>query len=101
MSGEFYIYLIIMVLTTYCIRVLPFTIFRKKIENRFFKSFLAYVPYAVLAAMTFPSIIYSTDSYLSAVAGFLVAIMLSVFERGLVTVAICASLVVYFVEIIL
>ena len=50
----------IMAVVTYIIRVLPLAIFKKKIQNRFIRSFLAYVPYAVLAAMTFPAILFST-----------------------------------------
>ena len=48
----------IMALVTYIPRMLPLAIFRKKIKSRFIRSFLAYVPYAVLAAMTFPEILF-------------------------------------------
>ena len=80
----------LMAAVTYLLRMLPLTVFRKKIENRFFRSFLAYVPYAVLAAMTIPDIFFSTGSLLTAVAGLAVAILLALFDRGLLTVAVGA-----------
>ena len=76
-----------MALTTYFIRMLPMAIFRKKIENRWIKSFLYYVPYVVLSAMTFPAIFTSTGSILGASVGCVVAIMLAYFNKGLLTVA--------------
>ena len=91
----------IMALVTYIPRMLPLAIFRKKIKSRFIRSFLAYVPYAVLAAMTFPDILYSTSNVISAVAGLLVALVLSYFGRGLLTVALSSTAVVFVVEQIL
>ena len=91
----------IMALVTYIPRMLPLAIFRKKIKSRFIRSFLAYVPYAVLAAMTFPEILYSTSHVISAVAGLLVALVLSYFGRGLLTVALSSTAVVFVVEQIL
>ena len=89
----------IMAGTTYLIRVLPMVIFRKKIENPFIKSFLNYVPYAVLAAMTFPGILSSTGSTVSAAIGCAAAIVLAYFGRSLLTVAIGASAVVFVVQL--
>ena len=91
----------IMALVTYIPRMLPLAIFRKKIKSRFIRSFLAYVPYAVLAAMTFPEILYSTSNVISAVAGLLVALVLSYFGRGVLTVALSSTAVVFVVEQIL
>ena len=91
----------IMALVTYIPRMLPLAIFRKKIKSRFIRSFLAYVPYAVLAAMTFPEILYSTSNVISAVAGLLVALVLSYFGRGLLTVALSSTAVFFVVEQIL
>ena len=91
----------IMALVTYIPRMLPLAIFRKKIKSRFIRSFLAYVPYAVLAAMTFPEILYSTSNVISAVAGLLVALVLSYFGRGLLTVALSSTAVVFVVDQIL
>lgn len=59
---DFFIYLFIMAGVTYLIRALPLVIFKGKITNRFVQSFLYYVPYAVLGAMTFPSILFSTGN---------------------------------------
>lgn len=94
------IYLAVMAGVTYLVRMLPLVIFRKKIENRFIKSFLYYIPYAVLAAMTFPAVFYSTGGIWSALAGLAVALLLAFFEKGLVTVALLSSLAVFIVELI-
>ena len=91
----------VMALVTYLIRVLPMLLFRKKIENALFQSFLAYVPYAVLAAMTFPDIFTSTSSIYSAIAGCLAALFLASKKRGLMVVALGAVICVYLVEIFL
>ncbi len=85
----------VMALTTYVIRMLPMAIFRKKITNVRVRSFLYYVPYAVLAAMTFPAIFSSTGTTASAVAGCAAAILLAYFKRGLLTVAVGAAAVVF------
>lgn len=75
---------------TYLIRMLPFTLFRKKIKSKFFKSVLYYIPYAVLSAMTFPAIFYSTDSVVSAAVGTVIAVVLAYFKVPLVVVALAA-----------
>ena len=49
---NFLVYLIVMATVTYLVRMLPLAFFRKKIRSRFVRSFLYYVPYAVLTAMT-------------------------------------------------
>lgn len=82
---------ILMALVTYALRVSPLVLFRKKIENKTLQSFLHYVPYTVLAAMTFPAIFSSTDSSVASVAGCFVGILLAYFKRGLVTVAVGAA----------
>lgn len=83
--------IIIMALMTYLIRVLPMVVFRKKIENNRIKSFLYYIPYTVLAAMTFPAIFSSTDSSLGALAGCVAAVLLAYFKKGLLVVALGAA----------
>lgn len=95
------IHIAIMAGVTYLIRMLPMVLFRKKIENNFVKSFLFYVPYAVLGAMTFPAIFYSTSSLYSAIAGTIVAVVMAFKEKSLLTVALTACLTVYVVEWIL
>ena len=88
---EFFAYLAVMALVTYFIRMVPYVAFRKKITNKFISSFLYYIPYAVLGAMTFPAIFFSTASLIPAVCGCITALVLAWFEKGLLTVAVCAS----------
>lgn len=85
------IYLVTMALVTYLIRAVPFTLFRKKITSRFVRSFLAYIPYAVLTAMTIPAIFYSTGDMLTAVVGTVVALVLAYFNCPLIVVAMAAA----------
>ncbi len=91
----------VMALVTYLPRMLPLALFRKPIRSRFIRSFLSYVPYAVLAAMTFPAVFQSTSSYLSALVGLLVALVFAYLEKGLLTVALSATAAVLIVEQIL
>ncbi len=95
-----YLYILVMALTTYLIRALPLTVFRGKIKNRFVRSFLAYVPCACLAAMTFPAILFATDSLISGAIGLAVAIGLAFWGKSLVTVAACSCAAVYLVELV-
>lgn len=85
------VYMVVMAGVTYLIRMLPFTLMRKKIKSRFFRSFLYYVPYAVLSAMTFPSIFYSTGNIASAVVGTAVALILAYRKKPLIVVALLAA----------
>ena len=87
--------IVIMAIVTYIPRVLPLTIFNQKINSIFIKSFLSYIPYAVLGAMTFPSIFYSTENITYSIVGTLVAIVLAYFEKDLLTVAVSSVLVIY------
>ena len=96
-----YVYILTMALTTYLIRVLPLTIFRKPIRSRFLRSFFHYVPYACLTAMTFPAILSSTASILSGAAALLVAILLAYRGKSLIVVAVSSSAAVLIVELIL
>ncbi len=95
MKPEYLLYIFVMALTTYLVRMIPFTLFRKKITSRFAKSFFYYIPYAVLAAMTVPAIFYSTGSVLSAVLGLLVAVVLAFFGKPLIVVAIAACVTAF------
>ena len=97
----FFVYLLVMAGVTYLIRMLPLVLCRKKIENRFIRSFLYYIPYAVLSAMTIPAIFYSTGYLLSAILGLACAVILSLFEKKLLTVAIGACGTVFVVEYIM
>ena len=86
---------------TYLIRMLPLVIFKKKITNRFFRSFLFYIPYTVLAAMTFPAILGATETPVSAAAGLAVALVTAYFELGLLPVALLSCLSVFLLELFL
>lgn len=100
-AENIFIYIAVMALVTYLIRMLPLVIFRKKIENRFIRSFLYYIPYAVLAAMIFPAVFSSTGSVWSAVAGLIVALLLAFFEKGLLTVALSSCVAVFVIEFLI
>ncbi len=91
----------VMALVTYLVRMIPLAAFRKKITSKFLMNFLYYVPYAVLTAMTIPAVFYSSDRIISAVAGFAVAVVLAFFERGLLTVAVCACAGVFLTELVM
>ena len=78
----FFEYLAVMAGVTYAIRVIPLVLCKKKIKNVFIKSFLYYIPYAVLGAMTFPAIFYSTGNFATACAGCLVAFLLAWREQS-------------------
>lgn len=95
---KFLPYLAVMAGVTYLIRVIPFVLINKKIENRFINSFLYYIPYTVLAAMTFPAILYATGSMLSAAAGLFTSIFIAYKGKGLLTVAVGACFAVFAVE---
>lgn len=96
-----YLYIGVMALVTYLIRVIPLTVFRKKIENRYIRSFLYYVPYTCLTAMTFPAILYATESIISAFAGVVAAAVFAFRDKSLVMVAAAACLAVFVTEQIL
>ncbi|MBR6622926.1 MAG: AzlD domain-containing protein [Ruminococcus sp.] len=85
------IYIFVMAGVTYLIRMIPFAFFRKKIKSKFFRSFLYYIPYAVLSAMTIPAIFYSTGSVITSVAGTVVAVVLAYLDLPLIVVALAAS----------
>ncbi len=88
------LYLALMVLTVYVIRVLPFTLIRKPIQNRFIRSFLYYVPYVTLAVMTFPAILNATASPIAGVIALLAGIVAAYHGAGLLPVAaVCCGLV--------
>ena len=92
--ADYFPYLIVMAGVTYLIRMLPLTVFRREIHSVFVKSVLHYVPYAVLGAMTFPDVLYSTGSLWTALAGLIVEVIMAWRGRSLLTVAIGACLTV-------
>ncbi|MDY3993840.1 AzlD domain-containing protein [Evtepia sp.] len=96
-----YIYIAIVALVTYLIRVLPLTLIRREIKNRFIRSFLYYVPYVTLAVMTFPAIVHATDSIWSGVAALVVGVLVAWFSGNLFLVALSACGVVFLVELLI
>ncbi len=98
---NFFLYLLVMAGVTYLVRMLPMVLFRRKIENRYIRSFLYYMPYSVLSVMTVPAIFYSTGHIVSAALGFLVAVLLALKRRSLITVAALAALTVLIAEILI
>ena len=101
MSGNIYLSILAAFITSYVIRVLPLTLIRKPIKNRFIQSFLYYVPYVTLAVMTFPAIIESTQSQISGIIALVVGIILSYFGAGLFPVACASCAVVFIAELFL
>lgn len=101
MSREVYFItaIVIMALVTYIPRVLPLTLFNKPIKSKFIRSFLYYVPYAVLAGLTFPAIFYCTSNPIAAVVGTVIALVLAYLEQSLVVVAAAAVLGIFIVNL--
>ena len=96
-----YIYILVMAATTFAIRVIPLTLIRKKIENRFLRSFLYYVPYVTLAVMTFPAIIESTQSEIAGIAALVIGIITAWMGVSMFKVAICCCVLVFVLELFL
>ncbi|MGN0305220.1 MAG: AzlD domain-containing protein [Lachnospiraceae bacterium] len=101
MKNNVYVYIIIMAITTYLIRVLPLTLIRKEISNTTIRSFLYYVPYVTLAVMTFPAILEATQTPVSAGAALLVALGLAWKGKSLFQVAVFSCIVVFVLELFL
>ena len=101
MFPDYWPYVIVMALVTYFVRVVPLTLMRKEITNEFILSFLYYVPYACLAAMVFPSILSSTDYFISGAVGLVTALFMAYEEKSLITVALTACGAVFICERIL
>ena len=93
-----YIYILVMAVTTYLVRALPLTLFKKPIRSRFVRSFLHYVPVACLTAMTFPAILYGTEHMVSGAAALIAAVVLSLMNKSLIVVAASSCAAVFIVE---
>ena len=96
-----YLYIFIMAMTTYLMRLLPLTLIRGRIKSPFTQSFLYYVPYVTLSILIFPSILQSTESFFSALAGMVVSIFAAYKGKDLVTVSVLACITVFIVELVL
>lgn len=101
MKTKIYLYILVMAGVTYLIRVLPLTLIRRPIKNRWFRSFLFYVPYVTLAVMTFPAILTATSSIYSGAAGLITALALAFFGASLFQVAVGACGIVFLLELFL
>lgn len=101
MEHNVYVYIIIMAVTTYLIRVLPLTLIRKEITNVTIRSFLYYVPYVTLAVMTFPAILESTQSPVSGAVALVIALGLSWIGKSLFQVSVFSCVAVFLIELIL
>ena len=100
MNHNIYVYLLIMAAVTYAIRVLPLTLIRKQIKNRFLQSFLYYVPYVTLAVMTFPAITEATQSPLAGMAALAAGILAAWLGVGLFPVSVLCCLIVFLLELL-
>lgn len=101
MQHNIYIYIAVMTVITYLIRVLPLTLIRKKITNVTLRSFLYYVPYVTLAIMTFPAIINVTNSIWSGIAALVIGVLLAYFGISLFGVAVCSCAAVFIIELLI
>lgn len=101
MNKEFWIYLFILSVSTYLIRAIPFAAMRKKITNKYVSSFLFYIPYTVLAAMTFPAALYCTGNTTAAALGLAVGIIFALLEKGLTIVAVASAVTVFVADLII
>lgn len=95
------LYILVMALVTYLIRMIPLTFFRRKIKSRYIRSFLKYIPYAVLGAMTIPEIFYSTGNIITAAVGTVIAVLLAFFDLPLIIVAVSASIGAFLTDFII
>ncbi len=100
-NTKFFIYLLVMAGVTYLVRMVPLVLVNKPIKNKFILSFLYYVPYTVLSVMTVPAVFYATDSYISAIVGFVVAVVAALFKRSLVQVAVFSCVAVFVTELVM
>ena len=98
--AEFIPYLLVMAGVTYLIRMIPLTLIREKIKNKFIVSFLYYVPYAVLSAMVVPAIFFASGNIVTAAVGFVVAVLVAIFSKSLVIVASCSCVSVFIAELV-
>ena len=98
LRGNVYLYILVLTVVTYLIRVLPLTLIRREIKNVFLRSFLHYVPYVTLAVMTFPSIVNATESPLAGALALITGIVLAWCGAGLFPVSVLCCVVVFVTE---
>lgn len=100
MRTEIMLSILVLAGALYAVRMLPLTLIRREIKSKWVRSFLYYVPYVTLTVMTFPAILTATNSPISAVAGFVVAVVLAICNRSLFQVAIGGCAAVFLVELL-
>lgn len=88
---RFFLLLFLMAGVTYLLRLLPLLLVKKQVQNKFLLSFLYYIPYTVLAAMTVPAVFFSTGDFVSAAVGVFVAAVLAFKEKSLISVSLISS----------
>ena len=101
MRGNVWIYIAVMAGVSFAVRALPLTLIRKRIQNRFLRSFLYYVPYVTLAVMTFPAIVTATQVPLAGALALCAGVVLAWLGAGLFPVSVACCAVVFVVEMIL
>lgn len=101
MEHNIYLYIAVMALVTYAIRVLPLTLIRREIKNPFIRSFLYYVPYTTLAVMTFPAIVQATQTPVAGTLALICGIAAAWHGMSLFQVACCCCLLVFAIEFIM
>lgn len=99
--NDFWIYLLILAGSTYLIRAVPFALMQKKVKNRAIRSFLYYIPYAVLAAMTLPAALYATGNIISGTAGLIVGGFFAYKGKGLTLVAVISCMSAFIIELLI
>ena len=99
--NDFWIYLLILAGSTYLIRAVPFALMQKKVKNRAIRSFLYYIPYAVLAAMTLPAALYATGNIISGTAGLIVGGFFAYKGKGLSLVAVISCMSAFIIELLI
>ena len=100
-NRQFFLYLLLLAGSTYLIRAIPFAAVQKKITNPFVRSFLYYIPYTVLSAMTFPAALYATGNIIAAAIGLAVAVGFAVKGKSLTVVAIASCVAVFVSETVI
>ena len=101
MTHNIWIYLLLMAGITFLIRVLPLTLIKKQIKNRFLQSFLYYVPYVTLAGMTFPAILNATQAPFAGACALLTGILAAWFGASLFQVSVSCCVIVFLLELFL
>ena len=101
MERNIWLYILVMALVSYLIRVTPLALIRREIRNRLVRSFLYYVPYVTLAVMTFPAIMDSTQTPWAGLAALAAGIVLAWRGRSLFQVAVFCCVTVFALELLL